>query len=502
MKKIATTLHILLLITLLVSCENLEPKIYGKQGEKNYPLNQQDITTMVTGVYGRMNLHSYLGLGDVSWQSRMIINTATTDEFVCFWVGEVWDVYRRFLWTASSEHVTAKTFAPFLKIITECVNTMYYMDQVQIDPVLKKEYTHQLKAIMAFHAYTLYDFYGPLEIVTDPAITLNSTSSYIPGRSTKEQMLEFIRTNAREAADGLPVVYGIQDYGRITKGMPLMVLLKLAMHEKDWQEAVNISDEIINLGYYKLQDNYLSIFSVENEMNKEILFPITMDANTRYNNWLAHVLPDIYEEPQRLPIQKWGGYKVPWNMYEKYWDKTGQPPYTPIADNRLQAIWHVINTKDGPLNLKEVDESWAQMGAIPYKYPVDPNGRGEPQGNDIIIYRYADVLLLRAEALHNLSPLCDEAIRTLNQIRQRAGTTLVSAGDFQSKEEFDDFILDERFRELFMEGHRREDLIRHGKYLDEARKRGAVHYDETRLLFPLPQWVINQSGGKGQNPGY
>lgn len=487
---------------MFASCEDFEPKLFGKHDSNEYPSTEKDLETFITGIYGLMNQGSYLGLGDVSWQSRFVLNTATTDEFVCLWGGERWDSYQRFLWTASSIHVSEKTFGPFFKIISECINGLNYLDKILMDQKLKERYRCELKAIMAFHAYTIYDFYGPFEIVTNSEITLNPNATYIPERATKEWMINFIRKYANEAAQGLPIEYGTYDYGRLTKGMALMVLLKLAMHEKDWQEAKNISNEIIGLEYYKLQDNYLSIFSVENEMNKEVIFVIPMNVETKYNNWLAHVLPDTYIEPDGIPVQKWGGYKVPWNMYEKYWDKTGQPPYSPISDKRLEAIWHMMNTKDGLVNLKEINESWAQMGAIPYKYPADPHGKGEPQGNDIIIYRYADVLLLQAEALNNISPLCDEAINAVNTIRQRAGTTLISANDFKTKEEFNDFILDERFRELFMEGHRREDLIRHGKYLEEAKKRGAVHYDETRLLFPIPQWAINQTGGKGQNPGY
>lgn len=119
--------------------------------------------------------------------------------------------------------------------------------------------------------------------------------------------MNFIKETARTAAEGLPVDYPTADYGRITKGTALMVLLKLAMHEKDWQGAVAISDEIMKLNHYGLEDDYLSIFSVENEMNREIVFAIPcIVSNVRHNNWLAHVLPSAYVEPNGIPVQKMG----------------------------------------------------------------------------------------------------------------------------------------------------------------------------------------------------
>lgn len=239
-------------------------------------------------------------------------------------------------------------------------------------------------------------------------------------------------------------------------------------------------------------------------MNEEIIWAVpNMVSGGRNNIWLAHVLPSAYVEPNGIPVDPWGGYKVPWEMYDKYWNHVG-PVGTDNPDERLEAIWGKLHVGNGEyIDLRTSEEEALNMGAVPYKYPADPDGVGVPHGNDYVIYRYADVLLLRAEALNELEPLSQEAIDLINKIRGRANTTLINAADFQSKEELNDFILDERFRELFMEGHRREDLIRHDKYLSKAKERGASYYDENRLLFPLPQKIIDQSKGLvKQNPGY
>jgi len=486
-------LFILIGTILLSACENLEPQVFDRLSPSNYPKNEEDARTLVTGAYGVLNKGAYGGFADISWQSRWVMNTATTDEFVCYWGGGVWETYAKFLWNSNSEHVTAKTYGPYIKAITNCTNIISQLEPIEMDAELKARYQAELKGIMVLLAYTLYDYYGPTAIVTDPKITLDPNTAYQPERPTKEWMIDFIKTTAREAIAVLPSTYSSADYGRISKGAVLMVLLKLAMHEKDWQEADVLSKEILDLKVYKLQDTYRSIFAVDNEMNEEIIFGIPcLTVNDRYNNWLAHILPSEYVEPNGIPVQKWGGYKVPWNMYDKYEDD----------DDRLNSLWGSINTASGLVNLRSINESWAQMGAVPYKYPADPASTGEAHGNDWVVYRLADVLLLRAEALNKLTPLNEESIHLINQIRTRAKTSLVKASDFAHADALDDFILDERFRELFMEGHRREDLIRHGKYLSEAKLRGASYFDETRLLFPIPQWAINENPKIKQNPGY
>jgi len=484
---------LLLGASLFYSCENLEPQVFDRLSPSNYPKNEEDARTLVTGVYGILNRGAYGGFSDISWQSRWVMNTATTDEFVCYWGGGVWETYAKFLWNSNSEHVTAKTYGPYIKAITNCVNIAEQLEPISMDAELKTRYRAELKGITALLAYTLYDFYGPTAIVTDPAITLDPNTNFQPERPTKAWMLNFIKSTARDAADKLPVAYSSQDYGRVTKGTALTVLLKLAMHEKDWTEAAKISKEIMDLKQYSLQVSYPSIFAVDNEMNSEIIFAIPcLTVNDRYNNWLAHVLPSEYVEPNGIPIQKWGGYKVPWTMFDKF--KNG--------DERLKSIWGRINTSKGMVDLRSINESWAQMGAVPYKYPADPASTGEAHGNDWVVYRYADVLLLRAEALNHISPLSSEAVGLINMVRNRAKTTAIVASDFVGENALNDFILDERFRELFMEGHRREDLIRHGKYLSEAKKRGASYSDESRLLFPIPQWAINENKKIQQNPGY
>src|SRR5690606_1402850 len=110
-------------------------------------------------------------------------------------------------------------------------------------------------------------------------------------------------------------------------------------------------------------------------------------------------------------------------------------------------------------------------------------------------------LLSRAEALNELNGPNEESVDLLNEIRLRANVPLKVVGDFSSKESFRDFILDERGKEFFTEGLRREDLIRHGKFISSARSRGYQARDH-HVLFPIPQQQRDANITLEQNDDY
>ncbi|MNV92968.1 SusD family protein [compost metagenome] len=121
-----------------------------------------------------------------------------------------------------------------------------------------------------------------------------------------------------------------------------------------------------------------------------------------------------------------------------------------------------------------------------------------------MIYRYSDVLLELAEAINEQNGPTSEAIGYVEQIRKRVGLpNSIPASATAGKEAFSDFILDERGRELFCEGHRRRDLIRHNKLISTAHEEGYITAQPYMVLFPLPQDILDESKGKiKQNPGY
>jgi hypothetical protein len=128
------------------------------------------------------------------------------------------------------------------------------------------------------------------------------------------------------------------------------------------------------------------------------------------------------------------------------------------------------------------------------KYPPDYNN-GDNVDNDFVIFRYADILLMQAEAYLRNSPANANAARDLvNAVRARSGASALGSVTL-------DQVLDERGRELYWEGWRRQDLIRFGKFLnpDELRTTASP---ESRLLFPIPAQQLAANPNLTQNPGY
>src|SRR5690606_20787115 len=122
-------------------------------------------------------------------------------------------------------------------------------------------------------------------------------------------------------------------------------------------------------------------------------------------------------------------------------------------------------------------------------------------GNDIPAIRYADVLLMRAEALNELNGPTGEAIALINQVREKAGVPPLALAEVASKEAFRAHLLAERGWEFFSEGQRRRDLIRHGLFIESARQRGknaSQHHER----YPIPQPEIDKNPNLEQNPGY
>lgn len=309
-------------------------------------------------------------------------------------------------------------------------------------------------------------------------------------------MVKFIEDDLK-AALVLPARYdkGDSNYGRFTRGLAYTVLMKLYMHEKQWQKAADCGKELAKAEYgLGLMDSYKDIFTLENEGNKESVWSVVCNLSDNPQMWHAHVLSSPY--PTKNPnIQKWGGYRVLWSFYHTF-----DP-----ADKRLEVLVGDFQGTDGHHYTEADPNGVLTKGAMPVKYGEDPNSTSEDSQIDWIVYRYADVLTLRAEALVRAgNAITQEALDCLNAVHTRAGLTAYQMSDFTNANDFLDKVLVERGHELWFEGARRTDLIRYGKYIEYARTyKGSTTAQDYMNVMPLPQSVIDESKGKiAQNPKY
>ncbi len=351
----------------------------------------------------------------------------------------------------------------------------------------------EARFIRAVSYYFLYNLFGTTPIIEIPK---NASPDQIEeiGKSTPrashDEFVKYLVDDFTFAVENLPVTEA--PIGKATKGAALGMLTKLYMHEKDWANAAATAQKVIDLEYYRLYDDYKKMFSVDGEDNKEYIYRAPCINQSGYhNNYMPHVFPPNY------PIQSnWINFGAQFRTYTAFYD-TFEP-----GDIRTEVlITNYVDQSGKQVELLRDAERQPLNNVRSFKYWPDPDASSECNGNDIVYLRYADILMCRAEALNEQQGPTQESIDYINEVRKRAKVTEISLSDYSSKEQLRDFILAERGREFFSEGLRREDLIRHGKFISNAVERGKNAKDY-QVLYPIPLRQREANKNLAQNPGY
>lgn len=478
----------------IISCTNLTSEIYDVINPGIFPKNESDAKSLVTSAaYGPF--HSKWGaIYTAAAHGLHVFTEMTTDLGDCMWDNPYWPDVINVHFIPNSDLPTS--FYWRIKQISTMTLTIDRINNIPMNDKMKARLVGELRCGRGWLAYLLYDLYGPVPIATLEQLNNPLGDEIIP-RPTKEWMVEYIQADLMEAIKVLPANYkkGDADYGRFTGGLAYTVLMKLYMHEGNWKKAIECGRELMKPVYgYQLQEHYKDIFTLENEKNSEIIWAVQCDLATDNEMWQAHVIPSQY--PTKNPnIQKWGGYRMPWAFYHTF-DKN---------DERLEVLIGDFMGVDGKRYNEENPGYILVKGAIPIKVGEDPMATGENSQIDWVVYRYADVLTLLAEAIvRDENKITQEAVNLLNMIRIRAGIAPYKLTDFTGVNDFLDKVLLNRGQELWFEDCRRTDLIRYGKYIEYARKyKGSNTAEDYMVLMPLPQWAIDEGKGKViQNPGY
>ena len=203
------------------------------------------------------------------------------------------------------------------------------------------------------------------------------------------------------------------------------------------------------------------------------------------NGWLSHVAPDGYQWQYPPRIIFAAEYRIRSEFLELF---------EPEDERRDAFLFEYTNVDGETVQLGEDD-------VRSFKYPEYPNQGTSRSPDDFPFLRYADILLTRAEALNELNGPNAESVELLNMVRAVAGVSTFTVGDFGSADAFRDVLLDERGREFHTEALRRQDLIRHGVFIEMARDRGKPAEDY-QVRYPIPQTEIERNPSLEQNDGY
>jgi len=495
-KLIIKYLLVFVLLTSLASCEDvLEPKIYGDLTEDNFFNTEADFNAAVVALYNPFSIDWgksdpgvgvwYVSLYNANNRSYLMRSMLSSDILWNDWDPNILN----FTWgpsTFNSNGAEGSTYAK-IRFVARATDVIDKISKSDVNESVKNKYIAEAKTLRAWLMYILYDFFGPVNVKIDAETLSNSE---ITPRLSDEEYTKIIEQDLLDAiaTQEIPDSYNnnLAEWGRVSKGVARMLLLKLYMHKKDWEKAEVVGKEIMNMEY-SLDEDYANIFT--EKANSEIIYAIP--SNDAMPNWyMQHLFPGDYAKGNAgsKVIERgggWYGYAMPWDVYDKY----------EVGDLRTNTIITEYEADWG--GMVDRNSSWFK-GAIPLKY-TGIQGNGPSYAIDWVVFRYADVLLLVSEAI-NEQRGPNDAYQFVNQVRERAG---VAPWSGMTKEQFRDAILEERGKELFGEGVRRQDLIRHGKCIEKAIERGVTNAKPHHVLFPIPEDVIIEGEGVvKQNNGY
>jgi hypothetical protein len=271
-----------------------------------------------------------------------------------------------------------------------------------------------------------------------------------------------------------------------------------------WEKAEIACDSIVTRLQYKLETNPLAPFVTNNDNSPENIWVIPYDEDT-YDGFNLHMRTLHYNSNQTfdMTVGPWNGFAAIKDHYDTFQDGdarkdgyflVGQQYTTsgdPILDQGAGGLPLVFNPVIPALVMGagNTPEEIRMSGARVSKFEIR-QGAKDNLSNDFPIFRYADVLLMMAEAQLRQSKAV--AVPGIDEIRIRAG--LPVEGGWGNLDE----LLAERGRELFWEAHRRQDLIRFGKFNDAWWEKPASTPD--RNVFPIPQWVIDSNPNAALDP--
>ena len=480
-------------------------------------------------------------------------NTLTTDEAIIpirggdWYDGGLWNAMYQHRWTADDQSLY-DTWKYIYKVIVLANKSLDIISSKSglLSAAQQEEYRAEVRAIRAMFYYYAMDMFGrvPLVLSTDE----QRYSSLFQGQTDRSSVFHFVFQELQQVLPSLPDQHSNKEgnyYGRITQPVVNFLLAKLALNaeiymyddwtrgyanrpkgsdirfsvpaaeasshggDKElnaWETCIYYCDKLAEEGYVLESDDAFN-FSTHNETSKENIFTIPMDKNIYTNQF--HYLFRSYHYTHGGALG-WGSENgtcatistMKANHYGEA-DEDARCKMNFVAgvvkvdghellmDNGKPLEYQPFEVAQNLTNSKFVKTAGARMA----KYEVDRTSYmdGKLQSNDIVLFRYADALLMKAEAKVRNGENGDEE---LNRIRARVGMPYRKATL--------DNILEERLLELVWEGWRRQDLIRFGKFTGAYDLRTPLQGESSgyTTVFPIPQKCIDLNSELVQNKGY
>ena len=526
MKKNRLLIFVLLLTVILTtSCEdNFDPKIYGKLYKGNFPATEADYEAYMMTAYLPFisNWRYYLSLSSgqygfyiVQGQHRLF---DLTSDYSAPWLIKSWGAswlkmsqanYADQVYTARSAGDDTPNFEKIRDItrITEIIGTL---EQATVLPeAKKKQFIAEARICRGMIMYYLLHIYGPLPVILDPALVGDVDAGQNMVRPTLDEMSAWITEDLEYAVQNLPAT---AISGRYTADYARFCLMRHCLNEGAhmsgyYDKSIAMYNQLKSSAKYGLftqggANAYADLFKQANKFNKEIIMAVSTGAsagtggytNGNYNPLMKYCVPNdaskYADAANTIPtpfVNMGGGWAQNFNISPKYYDSFDS---NDTRKNVVLTSYVQNNAARTVVTRADINVKWS--GFIINKYPVE-NSSVSYQPTDIPLARWADVLLMYAEAVARKSQTVPsgEAMDGVNAVRARAGLAPLSGTTLSSYTNFMDALLAERGHELIYEGCRKIDLIRFNKY-----RHNCILYkgeEPTHQYMPLPNFAVEQA---------
>jgi len=464
--------------------------------------NEAQIKEAVNGAYGQLQ-----NIFDNQYIFNELITDNTTVQITTQDRGQANRIESIDFWTYAPFHFNINvmfedTYNNLLNINT----ILKRIEGTDIDENKKNQYKGEMLFLRAFHYYHLTQYFGDIFLILEPIEDIDS--SFEITRTSSNEVYNQVISDLQDASNFLPrkSEYSSEDIGRVPKAAALTLLGKVYLTVGSSADAIPPLRTVVDDLGYSLLNNYSDIFDPSNKNHSESIFEIQYQGgnNLGVGSEFAYIFApfDSGGVVTGFPAVRTFGWNQPTNSIINAYE-----------DGDLR--------KDVSLQENYIDPE-GQLQEVPYinKYMNEHSLPGVTDDNWPVI-RYAEAILLLAEALNEQSPGSNEAIQLVNQVRARAGLDPLSG---VSQANLKEAILKERRVELAFENHRWFDLKRflstqelvsflnaHGQeeLADPTIDRSGVPYNPDdyiiephELIFPIPESQLLLTDNITQNPGY
>ncbi len=406
--------------------------------------------------------------------------------------------------------------------ISACNDAIYELEKLDQNPTVKQNIA-ECKVLRVYYFFMAVDLWGKVPFSIDKTVTT------LPEVKTRPEMYSWMEQELLTNMQFLDDSPTTKTYGRVTRDVARFMLAKLYLNAKvytgteQWAKAKEQCEAIMSSGHFRLTSSYAQNFAIHNETSTEAILAIPYSSVFTSHTFYPFVLTlnDDLLPLYNITAGSWNGSHIgqpdfmakydpadtrksdTW-LFGDVYDQNGQRwKIITGVDSNGKDIVEEYSLKDYPIPEENFKKGIERMeGARFIKWPYQTDGSltsySVDMENDFILMRYADVVLMYVECLLRDEKVAEAAaVPEFQQLRIRAGLAPIDAADLNL-----DSFLEERQKEMALEGWVHNDLVRFGKYLDAWWAKPADS-DAGHILLPIPEDKRSANPNLDpQNPGY